>query len=87
MPQYLENQPTLITAWIGFPTIHFQPEKSSSPSCTELKCCSNPEILAKEIDYLHKVPLRNKYPDWIIKKLEKKPTTPYSKSQHWFTSQ
>ena len=32
--------------------------------------------MAKKIEYLHKVLLRNNCPDWIIKILEKKPTTP-----------
>ena len=34
------------------------------------------EILAKEMDYLHWVLLKNNFPDWILKDLEKKPTTP-----------
>ena len=33
------------------------------------------KILAKVVEYLHTVLLKNNYPDWIIKDLEKKPTT------------
>ena len=36
---------------------------------------STSEILAKEMDYLHRVSLKKNYPDWIIKDSEKKPTT------------
>ena len=38
--------------------------------------CSILEILAKEMDYLHRALLQNNYPDWIIKESEKKPATP-----------
>ena len=30
--------------------------------------CSTPELLAKEVDYLHRVLCRNNYPDWFLKK-------------------
>ena len=38
--------------------------------------CSAPQILAKEMDYLHRVLFKNSYPDWIIKYPGKKQTTP-----------
>ena len=41
---------------------------------------SNPQILAEEMDYLHRVLLKNSYPDWIIKYPEKKPTIPTENS-------
>ena len=37
--------------------------------------CPTPEVLAKDMDYLHTVLLRNNYPDWMIKETEKKPAT------------
>ena len=36
--------------------------------------CSTPELLAKEMDYLHRVLCMNNYPDWFLKK-------PYTRSQ------
>ena len=38
--------------------------------------CFTPQILAKEMAYLHKVLLKNSYPDRIIKIPEQKQTTP-----------
>ena len=38
-------------------------------------CCSA-EVLAKEINYLHRVLLKSNYPDWMIKETEEKPATP-----------
>ena len=29
--------------------------------------CSNPDILAKDVEHLSKVLCYNKYPDWLIK--------------------
>ena len=37
--------------------------------------CSTPEILAKEMDYLHEI-LKNNIPNLMIKESENKPTTP-----------
>ena len=34
------------------------------------------DILGKKMDYLHQILLKSSYPDWIIKKPEKKPQTP-----------
>ena len=34
---------------------------------------SNPELLAKEMDYLNKVLCRNSYPDWFLKKPNNRP--------------
>ena len=35
--------------------------------------CSTAELLAKEMDYLHRVLCRNKYPDWFLKKPNTRP--------------
>ena len=37
---------------------------------------STPKILAKEMDYLYRVLLKNNFPNWKIMETEKKPATP-----------
>ena len=39
------------------------------------KVYSTPKILAKEMDYLHCVLQKNNYPEWMMKELEKNPST------------
>ena len=43
---------------------------------TAKKVCTTSEILAKEMDYLHRGLLKNNYPDQMIKEPENKPPTP-----------
>ena len=42
-----------------------------------------PQILTKEMDYLHHVCLKHYYPDWIIKEIRKKFSTPHHKPRNW----
>ena len=43
--------------------------------------CSIPELLAKEMDFLHKVLCRNSYPDWFLKKPNTRPQMAQASAQ------
>ena len=50
-------------------------QKSSHPGphLQSKNVCSTPKILVKDMDYHHRVLLKNSYHDWIIKNPERKP--------------
>ena len=73
-PQCIESPGIQRDVWTG-----------TQPSCICKKVChtgthpqgkmmySTPELLAKEMDYLHKVLCRNSYPYWLLKKPNTRP--------------
>ena len=54
------------------------PGNDGSISFFDIKCSpySDHEILVKEMDYLHRIVLKNIYQDWMINESENKPATP-----------